>query len=397
MARHLFHLPDIGEGIAEAEIVAWHVHPGEHVQEDQPLADIMTDKATIEIPSPVDGIVIALHGEVGTKLAVGAILVELETQAPDVPIATSTTPAPPTPAPLPAQAPPPALSGSQPLAAPATRRRAKEQGVALNVVPATGAHGQVTQNDLDRHLAGLHQPASQPRTLVHEQHIIGLRRIIAERVQDSKRRIPHFGYVEEFDMTALVALRERLNAGRHADAPKLTLLPFFMRALALLQPEFPQFNARYDDEAGILRLHEGVHIGIGTHTPGGLIVPVVRHVEALDIWACARELVRVAAAARDGSARREELSGSTITLTSLGALGGVSTTPVINAPEVAIIGPNRMESRPVVRDGQIVMREIMNVSSAFDHRIVDGHDAALFIQRMKQMIESPEPLTMAQP
>lgn len=391
MALHQMRLPDIGEGIAEAEIVAWHVHPGEYVQEDQPLADVMTDKATIEIPSPVYGVVIALHGDVGTSVAVGAILVELDAQDTDLAMIAGTTQPIPAPAVLPTQEMPPAPKGSLVLAAPATRRRAKELGISLNLVPATGMHGQITANDLDRYLAEQKQPVSNRRTTVHEQKIIGLRRQIAEHVQDAKRRIPHFGYVEEFDMTALEELRATLNANRNADTPTLTLLPFFMRAIAQLQPEFPQFNARYDDGAGILRLYEGVHIGIATHTPNGLLVPIVRNVEALDLWGCAREVARIAAAAREGSVSRDDLTGSTITLTSLGALGGISTTPVINAPEVAIIGVNRMESRPVVRNGQIVIRTMMNVSSAFDHRIIDGHDAATFIQRLKQLVELPAP------
>jgi len=227
------------------------------------------------------------------------------------------------------------------------------------------------------------------RTAVNEIKIIGLRRRIAERMQDAKRRIPHFSYVEEFDMTELEALRGDLNDGRLEGQPKLTLLPFFMRAIARLQPEFPHVNARYDDDAGVLQAHEGVHIGIATQTPGGLMVPVVRHVEALDLWDCARELGRVTAAARDGSATRDELGGSTITLTSLGTLGGIAATPVINSPEVAILGPNKLVERPVVRGGQIVVRTLMNLSSSFDHRIVDGHDAARFVQRLKRLVERP--------
>jgi 2-oxoisovalerate dehydrogenase E2 component (dihydrolipoyl transacylase) len=287
------------------------------------------------------------------------------------------------------------------LAAPATRRRAYELGVPLQFVPATGPGGRITADDLDAYLA--HGGAAAPptgltkRTAVHETKIIGLRRRIAEKMQDAKRRIPHFSYVEEFDLTELEGLRKELNEDRTEAQPRLTILPFFMRALVKLQPQFPQVNARYDDDAGVLQAYEAIHIGIATQTAGGLMVPVVRHAEALDIWDCARELGRVTQAARDGGATREELSGSTITLTSLGALGGIAATPVINSPEVAIIGPNKLVDRPVVRDGQIVIRTLMNLSSSFDHRIVDGHDAARFVQALKRLIERPAHLFLDRP
>jgi 2-oxoisovalerate dehydrogenase E2 component (dihydrolipoyl transacylase) len=382
VAAYVFRLPDIGEGTAEAEIVAWHVKPGDRLEEHQPLVDVMTDKATVEMTSPVAGVVTRVHGEAGQRLQVGAPLVELEVEGevPDGgrPVAQSPAVAAPVVA-APVQA-------DRPLASPATRRRARELGIALQSVPGSGPEGRITTEDVER-FAG----ASAPGEGVTAIKIIGLRRRIAEKMEDSAR-IPHFTYVEEFDCTALEALRERLNAGRAAEQPKLTLLPFFMRAIVQLVPEFPQINARYDGANGILHRYENVHIGIAVQTEAGLVVPVVRNAEGLDLWGCARELATVTAAAREGKAAREVLSGSTITLTSLGALGGIASTPVLNAPEVAIIGPNRLEDRPVAREGQIVIRRMMNVSSSFDHRIVDGYDAARFIQELKRMIEQPEVL-----
>jgi 2-oxoisovalerate dehydrogenase E2 component (dihydrolipoyl transacylase) len=284
------------------------------------------------------------------------------------------------------------------LAAPAVRRRARELNVDLQDVPATG-NGRITHEDLDRHMATRSgaQLATAPRAGVEDIKIIGLRRRIAEKMQESKRHIPHITYVEELDLTELEALRLHLNAAGGAGRPKLSLLPFFVRAMVRALPEFPQINARYDDEAGILHRHAAVHIGIATQTPNGLLVPVVRHAETRDLWACAAEITRIATAAREGKATREELSGSTITLTSLGALGGVSTTPIINHPEVAIVGPNRLVERPVVRQGQIAIRRMMNLSSSFDHRIVDGHDAARFVQRLKGLLEHPATLFMDVP
>lgn len=376
MAAYIFRLPDIGEGIAEAEIVAWHVRVGDRVEEHQPLADVMTGKATVEMTAPVAGIVTAIHGEPGQMLAVGAPLAEFAVEG-DVPADILHAPESSV-APVLAVTP---REGDRPLASPATRRRAKELGVDLRAVPGTGPEGRITEEDLARF-------AAAPGEGVTAIKIIGLRRQIADKMRDTAK-IPHFSYVEEFDCTALVALREKLNAGRTADQPKLSLLPFLMRAIARLVPEFPRLNARYDEAAGILHAYKAVHIGIATQSPAGLMVPVVRHVEKLDLWGCARELARVSEAARQGKAAREELAGSTITLTSLGALGGIASTPVLNAPEVAIIGPNRLEERPVVRDGQIVIRRMMSVSSSFDHRIIDGYDAASFMQRLKQLIEQP--------
>jgi 2-oxoisovalerate dehydrogenase E2 component (dihydrolipoyl transacylase) len=411
MALYIFRLPDVGEGVAEAEIVAWHVQPGQVLEEEQPLVDVMTDKATVEMTSPVAGRILALHGDIGQMMAVGSPLVEIErdteaaavdTRAEAVVAAAAEVVAPKVQqvvasgvAPLVA---PPAFTtralGEAPLAAPATRRRAYDLGIPLQFVPGSGPAGRITPQDLDAYIArgetgAMMRQGSSPRTGVTEQKIVGLRRKIAEKMQESKRRIPHFSYVEEFDLTELEALRKELNDERAGDTPKLTLLPFLMRAVVKLVPEFPQVNARFDDDANILRVFDGVHIGIATQTPGGLMVPVVRHAETLDVWDCARALSRVTEAARNGSAKREELSGSTITLTSLGAIGGIAATPVINYPEVAIIGPNKLVERPVVLNGQITVRTMMNVSSSFDHRIVDGYDAARFIQALKRLIERP--------
>jgi 2-oxoisovalerate dehydrogenase E2 component (dihydrolipoyl transacylase) len=381
MAAYIFRLPDIGEGIAEAEIVTWHVKPGDRLEEHQNLVDIMTDKATVEMTSPVAGVVTAIHGEPGQMLPVGAPLVELEVES-DMPTATTPLPERPTSRTKPLT---PEQPGDRPLASPATRRRAREMGVSLHLVRGTGPDGRITADDLDHFAASSVRPQHEGITNIK---IIGLRRRIAERMQEAAK-IPHFSYVEEFDCTELEALRNKLNAGRAAEEPKLTLLPFLMRAIAQLVSEFPQINARYDDTAGILHAYASVHIGIATQTQAGLVVPVIRHAETLDLWGCAHELARVTAAAREGKAAREELAGSTITLTSLGAMGGIASTPVLNLPEVAIIGPNRLMDRPVVKGNEIVARRMMNVSSSFDHRIIDGYDAARFIQALKQMIEQP--------
>jgi 2-oxoisovalerate dehydrogenase E2 component (dihydrolipoyl transacylase) len=410
MAVYIFRLPDVGEGVAEAEIVAWHIQPGQVLEEDQPLVDVMTDKATVEMTSPVAGRITARHGEIGQMMAVGSPLVEINRDigvaAPAAGLAAPLPVAPPPEAASPKiqsvqatfAASPPAFTtrpiGEAPLAAPATRRRAYDLGIKLQFVAGSGPAGRITPQDLDAYIArggtgAIVSQGAAPRTAVSEQKIVGLRRKIAEKMQESKRRIPHFSYVEEFDLTELEGLRKELNNNRAGDKPKLTLLPFLMRALVKLIPDFPQVNSRFDDDANILRVYDGVHIGIATQTPGGLMVPVVRHAETLDIWDCARSLSRVTAAARNGSAKREELSGSTITLTSLGAIGGISATPVINYPEVAIIGPNKLVERPMVLNGQVVIRTMMNVSSSFDHRIVDGSDAAQFIQALKRLIERP--------
>ena len=421
MGLYLFRLPDVGEGVAEAEIVAWLVKVGDVVEEDQNLAEVMTDKATVEISSPVAGTVTAIHGVVGGMLPVGAVLVEFESEAGRdtaaapasvPPVAPAAVAATVKPAPV-VQSPPPvapetaamsaqasrsgALSGraagEAPLAAPSTRRRALDLGVSLIQVPGSGPAGRITPDDLEAFLVadckGGGGASRVARTAVNDTRIIGLRRKIAEKMQEAKRRIPHINYVEECDLTELEALRLDLNDHRTNDQPKLTLLPFIMRAMARALPDFPQINALYDDDNGVLHAHEGVHIGIATQTPNGLIVPVVRHVEARDVWDCAREVSRLAGAVRDGSATRDELSGSTITLTSMGPLGGIVSTPVINHPEVAILNPNKLVSRPVIDGSFIAVRKMMNLSSAFDHRIVDGYDAALFVQQVKRLLEHP--------
>jgi 2-oxoisovalerate dehydrogenase E2 component (dihydrolipoyl transacylase) len=416
MGTFVFKLPDVGEGTAEAEIVAWHVKVGDLVDEDQHLVDVMTDKATVEMTSPVKGRVVSLHGEPGAMAVVGAPIVEFEVEgagnvaqakgvavpAKAEPAAAKVEAAKPAPAPRvvsPADATPaPALSvprvpGDKPLASPAVRQRALELGIKLQFVDGSGPGGRITHADLDGFLEGGASPRGGGglvrRQGVDEIKVIGLRRKIAEKMQDAKRRIPHFAYVEEIDMTEVEALRAHMNATRRKEQPKLTLLPFLMRVLVRVLPEFPQINARYDDEAGVVHRFHPVHIGIATQTANGLIVPVVKHAEALDLWQAAGEVARVSTAARENKASRDELSGSTITITSLGPIGGVVTTPVINQPEVAIIGPNAIIERPVVRDGAIVVRKMMNLSSSFDHRVVDGFDAAQFIQRIKALLEHP--------
>ncbi|MFE9085518.1 dihydrolipoamide acetyltransferase family protein [Brevundimonas sp. NPDC003935] len=418
MGRYLFRLPDVGEGVAEAEVVAWLVKVGDVVEEDQNLVEVMTDKATVEISSPVAGVVVAVHGEVGGMLPVGAVLVEFESEAGvETPAATAPVPAEATmgaaPSPGPVPAPAPALSertaapsgalrrsassgrsaGEAPLASPSTRRRALDLGVSLIQVPGTGPAGRITPDDLEAYLVADSEGGARSslvaRTGVNDTRIVGLRRKIAEKMQEAKRRIPHINYVEECDLTELEALRLDLNQHRTEDQPKLTLLPFIMRAIVKALPDYPQINALYDDDAGVLHAHEGVHIGIATQTPNGLIVPVVRHAEARDLWDCAREVARLAKAVRDGTAAREELSGSTITLTSMGPLGGISSSPVINHPEVAILNPNKLVDRPMVQGAFVTVRKMMNLSSAFDHRIVDGYDGALFVQRVKRLLEHP--------
>jgi len=420
MGKYIFKLPDVGEGTAEAEIVAWHVKIGDIIKEDQHLVDVMTDKATVEMTSPVSGKIIALHGEAGAMAPVGAPLVELEVEgagneadvkrnsaakpaaapAPKAEERKAAPPPPPKPAPEPVKIEAvvpvaPRVFGDKPLASPAVRQRADELGIKLQFVDGSGPGGRITHADLDSFVAHGGSTARSSggglvrREGVDEIKVIGLRRKIAEKMQDAKRRIPHFAYVEEIDMTEIEALRAHMNASKQKDQPKLTLLPFMMRALVKVLPEFPQINARYDDEAGVVHRFHPVHIGIATQTANGLIVPVVKHAEAMDLWQAAAEVTRVSSAARDNKATRDELSGSTITITSLGPFGGVVTTPVINHPEVGIIGPNAIIDRPVVRDGAIVVRKMMNLSSSFDHRVVDGYDAAQFIQRVKALLEHP--------
>lgn len=378
MGIYQFRLPDIGEGVAEAEVVAWHVKVGDRVKEDESLVDVMTDKATVDLTSPVDGIITALYGEIGGMAPVGSVIVELEVEGAGNAKAPEPEPVVAKPAPVPR----PVVDA--PHAAPATRRRAHDLGIPLQSVTGTGPGGRILPEDLDTYVAG-----AQRREGTGQTKIIGLRRKIAEKMQDAKRRIPHIAYVEECDLTELEALRADLNAHRTPGQPKLTLLPFLIRALVRTLPDFPQINARYDDDAGILHTFDDVHVGIATQTPAGLMVPVIRHAETRDIWDCATELSRVSGAAKDGTATRDELSGSTITLTSLGALGGIVSTPVINHPEVAILAPNKLVDRPVVQGSFVTVRKMMNLSCSFDHRIVDGWDAARFVQQMKRMLEHP--------
>jgi 2-oxoisovalerate dehydrogenase E2 component (dihydrolipoyl transacylase) len=424
MGTRIIKLPDVGEGVAEAEIVEWHVEVGQSVLEDQLLAAVMTDKATVEIPSPVAGTVVALGAEVGNVLAVGAELVRLEVSgegneevaaAPREAAAAqapAAKPAAPQPAAAPASVPqsaaassgppppvtrapigPPRPPGEKPIASPAVRRRAREAGVDLRQVRGTGPAGRVGHDDLDAFLRGAPKAgisaARAANTEVETVKIIGLRRRIAQKMAESKRRVAHFSYVEEVDVTALEALRATLNAENRSDRPRLTLMPFLMKALVKAVADFPEMNALYDDEAETLERHGGVHIGIATQTPSGLMVPVVRHCETLSLWDCAAEVQRLAEAAREGRATRAELTGSTITITSLGALGGIVTTPVINRPEVAIIGPNKQVVRPVWQGEQFVPRTMMNLSSSFDHRVIDGYVAARFVQRIKGLLEAP--------
>jgi 2-oxoisovalerate dehydrogenase E2 component (dihydrolipoyl transacylase) len=428
MAQYVFKLPDIGEGMTEAEIAVWHVAVGDTVAEDQPLVDLMTDKATVEIPSPVAGKVLQLHGVPGERRAVGAALAEFETggraaaPAEDVaPLAAAQNrpapksapraepPPPPSSPAEPAASPAPAarVAGEKPIAAPAVRRRAWELGIPLQSVSGSGPGGRILHEDLDAHVAAGRQrgavPVALPETATAELHgveeirIIGLRRRIAERLQDVQRRIPHFSYIEEVDVTALEELRTHLNADAGEHRPKLTVLPFLIRAVVRALPSHPEINAHFDDQAGVLHRHAAVHAGIATQTPAGLMVPVLRHAEARDLWDAAAEIARLAAAARSGRAIKDELSGSTITITSLGALGGLAATPVINSPEVAIVGVNKIAERPVVLGGAIMVRKMMNLSSSFDHRIVDGWVAAEFIQKVKSFLEQPATLFLTVP
>ncbi|HNE60695.1 MAG TPA: dihydrolipoamide acetyltransferase family protein [Ottowia sp.] len=426
MGTYVIRVPDIGEGIAEVELVAWHVQPGDAVSEDQHLADVMTDKATVEVPSPVAGKVLTLGGGVGQVMAVGAELVRLDVEgagnfkeneasapapsAPAAPVSIATEviaqapdAAPRAPAAAAARgsvaAPRPVAGrrkeGERPLASPAVRRRALDLGVELRFVHGSGPAGRIGHQDLDAYVAGQGQAMLTGASPYAERHgeeavpVIGLRRKIAQKMQEAKRRIPHFSYVEEIDVTELEALRQQLNQRHGATRGKLTLLPFLARAMVCSLRDFPQINARYDDDAGVVTRHAPVHLGVATQTDGGLMVPVLRHAESLDLWAFAAGLTRVTEAARTGKAAREELSGSTITITSLGPLGGVVTTPVINHPEVAIVGVNRIIERPMLRGGQVVARQLMNLSSSFDHRVVDGMDAARFIQAMRALLETP--------
>ncbi|MFO1413183.1 MAG: dihydrolipoamide acetyltransferase family protein [Burkholderiales bacterium] len=423
MNAHVVKVPDIGEGIAEVELVEWHVQPGDTVAADQVLADVMTDKATVEVPSPVAGVIAAITGGPGDKLAVGSELLRIEvagpahatSAAPPAPahaeklplpaggeragVRGTPVPQPPQPSPQPAPAPrerevegsaATAGTGTKPLASPSVRRHARELDVDLARVPGTGPGGRVMHEDVVRFAARAAAPAARYAARDGETvvPVIGMRRQIAQHMQ-AALRIPHFTYVEEVDVTELEALRAKLNERYAAARGKLTLLPFVLRAIALAAPDFPQMNARYDDAQGVVTRYAAVNAGIATQTPAGLMVPVVRHAEARDLWGNAAEIARLAEAARNGRVAREDLAGSTITITSLGPLGGIVTTPVINAPEVAIVGVNRIVERPMFAGTGVVARRLMNLSSSFDHRVIDGQDAALFVQAIRAALECP--------
>ena len=434
MAERIIKLPDVGEGIAEAELVEWHVKVGDIVREDDLLAAVMTDKATVEIPSPVEGEVTWVGAEVGDTVAIGSAIVKLKVageggaaaeqsvadegaqEAPaDKPAAPPAPPkaekpaAPAAPAKPAAPPPPPPKAarvdaapaqrrapGEKPLASPAVRLKAREAGVDLRQVQGTGPAGRITHQDIDAFLLRGPEPVRGgglvEQNAVTEVKVVGLRRRIAEKMALSKSRIPHITIVEEINVSPLEDLRATLNKKPTPERPKLTILPFLMRAMVKALAEQPALNALYDDEAGIVRQHAAINIGIATQTPTGLIVPVVKHAEARDLWGCGIELNRLAERGRDGTATRDELTGSTITITSLGALGGIATTPVINHPEVAIVGVNKMVVRPVWDGTTFVPRKMMNLSCSFDHRVIDGWDAAVFVQRLKELLENPATL-----
>jgi 2-oxoisovalerate dehydrogenase E2 component (dihydrolipoyl transacylase) len=390
MGSYTIRVPDIGEGIAEVELVKWHVQPGDAVKEDQVVADVMTDKATVEVPSPVSGSVVSLGGDVGQVMAVGSDLIRLETEGAAGPKESAAAAAVITPAaversanPLPA----PPGEGAKPLASPSVRHHARQLDIDLRAVRGTGPGGRITHQDVEAHA----KPAAARAKRDGEEAVplTALRRRIAQKMQESKRRIPHFSYVEEIDVTDLENVRAQLNERFGDRRGKLTLLPFIARAMVVALDEFPQMNARFDDDAGIVTRYRAVHLGIATQTDAGLAVPVLRHAEAQDLWGLAKEIARLADATRSNKATREELAGSTITLTSLGPLGGIASTPVINHPEVAIVGVNRIVERPMFARGAVVARKLMNLSSSFDHRVVDGMDAARFIQAVRALLERP--------
>ncbi|WP_398456293.1 dihydrolipoamide acetyltransferase family protein [Sphingomonas albertensis] len=448
MARFTFKLPDIGEGISEAEIVAWHVAIGDRVEEDSPIADMMTDKATVEMESPVTGVVVELAGEVGDQVSIGAALVVIETDAvevadevvaapltsaqaetaeqyeaenPGVEEVATETPSPlrgegrgegqphaetpatapaPHPSPLPAgereqkAQPVPAADAeqkAQALASPAVRARARDLGIDLASVKTDS--DRVRHADLDAYLRygsgeGYHPPYASRAREDQPIKVIGMRRRIAENMAASKRAIPHFTYVDEIDVTALEAMRADLNANR-GGRPKLTMLPLMIVAICKAIPDFPMLNARYDDEAGVVTRHGAIHLGMAAQTDAGLTVPVIRDAQDRNVWQLATEITRLAEAARAGKLAPNEMGGGTITVTSLGPLGGIATTPVINRPEVAIIGPNKIVERPVFKGDEVVRAKLMNLSISCDHRVVDGWDAASFVQGLKKYLETP--------
>jgi 2-oxoisovalerate dehydrogenase E2 component (dihydrolipoyl transacylase) len=418
VAKYKFKLPDIGEGIAEAEIVAWHVKVGDEIEEDQGIADMMTDKATVEMESPVSGTVVELNGEEGEMLAIGSVLAVIETddipdedeeaaiaekvkaqaeddaakaeEAEDEPEAAPEEKEEPEPEPA-AEEKRESTERTRILASPAVRKRAHDLGVDLADVQPHG--DRIRHSDLDAYLtygAGQgYQPPGRSRKREDEEiKVIGLRRRIAENMAASKRNIPHFTYVEEIDVTELEDMRGDLNGSR-GDRPKLTVLPFIIAAICKTLPDFPMINATYDDEGGKITRHGAVHLGMATQTDTGLIVPVIRNAQDKNVWQLAQEIARLSEAARTGKAKSEELSGGTLTLTSLGPLGGIATTPVINRPEVAIIGPNKIVERPAIVNGELEARKQMNLSISCDHRVVDGYDAASYVQALKKLLETP--------
>jgi 2-oxoisovalerate dehydrogenase E2 component (dihydrolipoyl transacylase) len=432
MSRYIFKMPDLGEGTVSAEVVAWHVKPGDLVQEDQVMCEVMTEKAAVEMPAPVTGRIVSITGQPGDMVAVGSELVVFDTDATGT--AADVPSAPPVAAPekqqvaAAAQPAAPAATASngaaqgqhanfgrrstdkassRVMASPASRRRAAEAGLDLTTVSGTGPAGRIEPGDIDSALAAGHARGAPPsmnarasearaeRDGTEEVKIIGLRRVIAERLTESARSIPQYSYVEEVDLTRLEALRKHLNDRRPAAAPPLTFLPFICAALTRVLERFPMCNALYDNSRGVLVKHKAVHLGIATQTPHGLKVPVVRHAESRALHDLAAEIRRVAEAARANKSPREELTGSTITITSLGKLGGIASTPMINMPEVAIIGINKAIDRAVVVDGQVTVRLMMNLSSSFDHRFVDGFDAASMIQALKDALEQPATIFIA--
>ena len=428
MGTFAFKMPDIGEGVVEGEVVEWMVAVGDMVKEDDPILSVMTDKATVEIPSPVDGKVTKVIGEAGDILPVGVVCIEFEVDGDGNAAAAEETPAPkteskpepkakpepePTPAPQPKSEPAPTpapaakverAAGTKALASPAVRQRARQANINLEHVAGSGPAGRISHADLDAHIAGGAVGASQVRPMgasarserngTQDIKVIGLRRKIAEGMISSYSTIPHFSYFEEVDITALEELRQHLNATRPEGAPKLTYLPFIMQALVKALEQRPECNALYDDDSNVVTRHEAINLGIATQTDRGLFVPVVKHVEAMDIWQAASEMTRVTSATRDGKATAEELTGSTFTITSLGRLGGLGATPIINKPEVGILGVHNAKERAVVKDGQIVVRRIMNLSSSWDHRVVDGHDGASLVQLVKTYLEHPATIFM---
>ena len=426
MGKFEFKLPDIGEGVVEGEIVEWMVAVGDTVKEDDPILSVMTDKATVEIPAPCDGTVASLVGDAGDIIPVGGVCIVFDVEgegnasaateekeetvepvqevpAPVVEEKPAPVKTPPAPAPATA-APVQRAAGTKALASPAVRQRARAANIDLQLVAGSGPAGRISHADLDRHIAGGANgaTASMPiggvpkvaRTGTEDIKVIGLRRKIADGMMASYSTIPHFSYFEEVDITELESLRQHLNATRPDGAPKLTYLPFIMQALVKALAQRPECNALYDDEAGVVTRHEAIHLGIATQTDRGLYVPVVKHVEAMDIWQSAAEMTRVTQATRDGKAGVEDLSGSTFTITSLGRLGGLGATPIINKPEVGILGVHNAKDRPVVKNGQVVVRRIMNLSSSWDHRVVDGHDGATLVQLIKSYLEHPATIFM---